>query len=184
MVFVNLVGSLHKLGVLQKLGLTPLMCASSQSEYAQTVKAAFLKAVPTGRLEERFLGTEDLGEIYSHTLLNIHPCKYDAFGMTIVEAASLGAPSLVHNVRPLLSVNVQETRTFLQNLFVDISFDLHIFLSTKSHCFLRRHFFQSVHIPFYNQSECFSGSPTYIDFFLVLIVPPPQKHASLLSQKT
>ena len=28
-------------------------------------------------------------------MLNFHPCAYDAYGMTIVEAASQGAPSVV-----------------------------------------------------------------------------------------
>eukprot|EP00967_Tisochrysis_lutea_P021036 scaffold23885_cov14-Tisochrysis_lutea.AAC.1 len=29
-------------------------------------------------------------EVFSRTRLNVHPCTYDAFGMTIVEAASMG----------------------------------------------------------------------------------------------
>ena len=29
-------------------------------------------------------------QIYSKTRLNIHPCLYDAYGMTVVEAASQG----------------------------------------------------------------------------------------------
>ena len=29
-------------------------------------------------------------QIYSRTRLNIHPCLYDAYGMTVVEAASQG----------------------------------------------------------------------------------------------
>lgn len=33
--------------------------------------------------------------MFAATRLNIHPCAYDAYGMTIVEAASQGAPSLV-----------------------------------------------------------------------------------------
>mmetsp|Transcript_52500 Transcript_52500/g.166974 ORF Transcript_52500/g.166974 Transcript_52500/m.166974 type:complete len:123 (-) Transcript_52500:160-528(-) len=34
-------------------------------------------------------------EVYAHTRLNVHPCVYDAYGMTIVEAAAMGAPSLM-----------------------------------------------------------------------------------------
>ncbi|CAI5979624.1 unnamed protein product [Closterium sp. NIES-65] len=30
------------------------------------------------------------------TLLNIHPCLYDAYGMTVVEAAAFSAPSVIH----------------------------------------------------------------------------------------
>lgn len=33
-------------------------------------------------------------QIYSKTRLNIHPCLYDAYGMTVVEAASQGECSL------------------------------------------------------------------------------------------
>ena len=34
-------------------------------------------------------------QVYAETALNFHPCAYDAYGMTIVEAASQGAPSVV-----------------------------------------------------------------------------------------
>ena len=34
-------------------------------------------------------------QVFAATRLNIHPCAYDAYGMTVVEAASQGAPSLV-----------------------------------------------------------------------------------------
>ena len=34
-------------------------------------------------------------QVYVQTVLNFHPCAYDAYGMTIVEAASRGAPSVV-----------------------------------------------------------------------------------------
>ena len=34
-------------------------------------------------------------QVYAATVLNFHPCAYDAYGMTIVEAASQGAPSVV-----------------------------------------------------------------------------------------
>ena len=34
-------------------------------------------------------------QVYAETVLNFHPCAYDAYGMTVVEAASQGAPSVV-----------------------------------------------------------------------------------------
>ena len=33
--------------------------------------------------------------MYRRTCLNVHPCVYDAYGMTVVEAAAFGAPSCV-----------------------------------------------------------------------------------------
>lgn len=37
-------------------------------------------------------------QVYAATKLNVHPCTYDAYGMTVVEAASQGAPSLVSSI--------------------------------------------------------------------------------------
>jgi len=39
-------------------------------------------------VEERFLGPAALAELLAATRLNVHPPSYDAYGMTIVEAAS------------------------------------------------------------------------------------------------
>ena len=39
-------------------------------------------------------GRGSIAGVYAHTRLNFHPCLYDAFGMTIIEAASQGAPLL------------------------------------------------------------------------------------------
>ena len=41
---------------------------SCMSDYAATVKAAFKEAVPSGVLEERFLGPKELCEIYSRAV--------------------------------------------------------------------------------------------------------------------
>lgn len=35
-------------------------------------------------------------QVFSQTLLNFHPCVYDAYGMTVVEAAAFGVPSVVN----------------------------------------------------------------------------------------
>lgn len=45
-------------------------------------------AVPESVIPDEFLGPEKLTEIFSKTKLNIHPCLYDAYGMTVIEAAS------------------------------------------------------------------------------------------------
>ena len=59
-------------------------------EYADGLKARLRAAVPDAIIEERFLGPTELADIFSATALNIHPCLYDAYGMTVVEAASQG----------------------------------------------------------------------------------------------
>ncbi len=53
--------------------------------------------MPDAIIEERFLGPADLAHIFAATVLNIHSCLYDAFGMTIVEAASQGLPLLAQD---------------------------------------------------------------------------------------
>lgn len=46
----------------------------------------------------RFVGPADLRQIMSHTALNAHPPDSDAYGMTVVEAAAFGAPTLLQLV--------------------------------------------------------------------------------------
>ena len=65
----------------------------SAGEYADGLKARLRAAVPAAIIEEKFLGPTELAAIFSATVLNVHPCLYDAYGMTIVEAASQGNPS-------------------------------------------------------------------------------------------
>lgn len=59
-------------------------------EYADALKARLRAAAPGAAVEERFLGPADLARIFAATLLNLHPPLYDAYGMTVVEAASQG----------------------------------------------------------------------------------------------
>lgn len=94
--FVELVQELARQDSLQQLGIQPLMCASSNTPYAVDLVAKLRSDAPDSIIETRFLGPQQLAEIYSKTRLNIHPCLYDAYGMTVVEAASQGAPSLVN----------------------------------------------------------------------------------------
>ena len=74
--------------------VTPLLLGSAQTPYAQELRGRFRAAAPKGRVEESFLGPDSIAGIYAQTRLNFHPCLYDAFGMTVVEAASQGAPLL------------------------------------------------------------------------------------------
>jgi hypothetical protein len=54
----------------------------------QMVKSRLLAAAPEALVVDHFLGPQQLADIYRATLLNVHPCSYDAYGMTVVEAAS------------------------------------------------------------------------------------------------
>jgi glycosyltransferase involved in cell wall biosynthesis len=96
--FVELAAQLQARGALARLGVTPLLVGSSKTAYAEGLKHQFREQVPSGIVEERFLGPQDLAAVFARTALNVHPCRYDAFGMTIVEAASQGAPSIMQEV--------------------------------------------------------------------------------------
>lgn len=94
--FVELVEAMAARGSLARLGLTPLLVAgAARDEFAQGLKARLLAAAPSARIVESFLGPQELAELHAQTRLNFHPATYDAYGMTIIEAASQGAPSLV-----------------------------------------------------------------------------------------
>eukprot|EP00887_Chlorella_sp_A99_P008095 scaffold12.g8095.t1 len=91
--FVELACELQQRGSLARLGVTPVMLGAGwDMPYGQRLRARMEAEV---QLHQSFMGPADLASVYARTLLNIHPCTYDAYGMTIVEAASQGAPSLV-----------------------------------------------------------------------------------------
>ncbi|GAQ86776.1 hypothetical protein KFL_003100130 [Klebsormidium nitens] len=85
---------------LETVGIQPLLCGGAakaeEGSYAQAVKERVSKAAPGVVLKDGFLPPEGLAEVFSRTLLNFHPCVYDAYGMTIVEAAAFGVPSVVN----------------------------------------------------------------------------------------
>ena len=97
--FVDVCAQLDAGGVFQKHGVTPFLLASTRSATADALVRRFEKEVSRGVVDRRFLGPEQLAAVFAETALNFHPCRYDAYGMTIVEAASQGAPSLMHAVR-------------------------------------------------------------------------------------
>eukprot|EP01023_Acetabularia_acetabulum_P016149 TRINITY_DN17974_c0_g3_i1.p1 TRINITY_DN17974_c0_g3~~TRINITY_DN17974_c0_g3_i1.p1 ORF type:complete len:405 (-),score=36.08 TRINITY_DN17974_c0_g3_i1:139-1353(-) len=118
--FLRIVKLLESSGELQKLGLTPLLIAGTLStDFAMRIKRDFSAECPGGQLIERFLGPPELAEIFSKSLLNVHPCQYDAYGMTIIEAASQGCPSLIHN-----SGNIGATHLLSVEEYVPIDFTL------------------------------------------------------------
>jgi glycosyltransferase involved in cell wall biosynthesis len=95
-VFVELIEALGEEGVAE-LGVTPLLIGAAQDEWALRLKNRLRNAVKSSVIIESFLGPADLAQIYSKTRLNFHPPTYDAYGMTIIEAASQGAPSVAHD---------------------------------------------------------------------------------------
>lgn len=71
--------------------------AASQPEFAKELITQLQTHVPQALIMEQFLDPETLSTYLQQTRLNIHPAIYEAFGMTIVEAAACGAPTLLHN---------------------------------------------------------------------------------------
>lgn len=100
--FVSVAAALSRSGIFQKFALQPLLLAASSSPYAQEIVREFEEKVPEGRVERKFMSAGELAEVFACTVLNFHPCEYDAYGMTVVEAASQGAPSIMHEVRTIV----------------------------------------------------------------------------------
>eukprot|EP00041_Stephanoeca_diplocostata_P019778 m.430313 g.430313 ORF g.430313 m.430313 type:complete len:221 (-) comp21394_c0_seq1:68-730(-) len=95
----------HLRTYLTQHNVIPLLCAPKPNgtavpteDYRACVVQRFMSAnVPGARLIEEFLNVEQLAEIFDETLLNVHPPVYDAYGMSVVEAAALGAPTILHH---------------------------------------------------------------------------------------
>lgn len=98
--FVAAVEAMAKAGAFRDGTLIPLLCVNENilksSAYARELRSRFVACCPDARVVEKFLSPEELGEIFSETVLNVHPCRADAYGMTCVEAAAFGAPSAIH----------------------------------------------------------------------------------------
>lgn len=81
---------------LTDLGYVVLLAgAAGDAVYAKEVKQGLVKAYPSAIVIRSFLPPSALGAIFARTALNFHPCSYDAYGMTIIEAAAFGAPSVI-----------------------------------------------------------------------------------------
>jgi glycosyltransferase involved in cell wall biosynthesis len=81
--------------VWQRTGVIPLMAgASSQPDFAKALKTRFRQVVPHAIVVDEFLNPSQLSQLLQNAILNIHPARYEAFGMTIVEAASCGVPTV------------------------------------------------------------------------------------------
>jgi hypothetical protein len=91
-------------GLLDTCNLQPLVCGNGpDAAYVAAVHGLVKDAsersggrVPPPVFITTFLGPSEMGTIFASTALNVHTPLADAYGMTIVEAAALGVPSLVH----------------------------------------------------------------------------------------
>lgn len=94
--FVELVAALAP--TLAELGVVPFMAAAPGGDpaYAAPLVDALRAATPQAEVATAFMGPADMGRVYAGSLLVVHPALADAYGMTLVEAAAFGAPSLVH----------------------------------------------------------------------------------------
>ncbi|MCO5551624.1 hypothetical protein L7F22_005129 [Adiantum nelumboides] len=83
---------------LRQQQVVPFLCGGAKggSPYAERIKSRVKAVMPEVIIQEGFMGASDLANLYSQTLLIFHPCIYDAYGMTIVEAAAFASPSIVH----------------------------------------------------------------------------------------
>eukprot|EP00445_Apocalathium_hangoei_P027308 CAMPEP_0203921602 /NCGR_PEP_ID=MMETSP0359-20131031/61731_1 /ASSEMBLY_ACC=CAM_ASM_000338 /TAXON_ID=268821 /ORGANISM="Scrippsiella Hangoei, Strain SHTV-5" /LENGTH=442 /DNA_ID=CAMNT_0050849319 /DNA_START=28 /DNA_END=1356 /DNA_ORIENTATION=+ len=84
--------------------VTPLLCgAAADKEYAAEVHSHFKDVCTKGAglfagcEISGFVGATQLGEYLSASVLNIHTSLYEAYGLTIIEAAAFGVPSVVHD---------------------------------------------------------------------------------------
>ena len=95
MAFVE--GMVRAQGTMSRLGLIPLLCgAASDEQYAKECRDLLLLHYPKAVVVGDFLGPHELASIFAHSYVNFHPCKYDSFGMTVVEASAFGAPSIIN----------------------------------------------------------------------------------------
>lgn len=90
--FVSLCAELVRRGVVlggtNEPGATeivPVLCASTAGDYAETIRAKFLDATRgKGLVCRDFLDARGMASVYRRTVLNVHPCAYDAYGEFIL----------------------------------------------------------------------------------------------------
>eukprot|EP00996_Jenningsia_fusiforme_P000496 NODE_1436_length_1531_cov_33.452092_g1297_i0.p2 GENE.NODE_1436_length_1531_cov_33.452092_g1297_i0~~NODE_1436_length_1531_cov_33.452092_g1297_i0.p2 ORF type:complete len:190 (-),score=22.73 NODE_1436_length_1531_cov_33.452092_g1297_i0:456-1025(-) len=75
--------------------LVPCMVGASRDPQVTAELRRRLQNVCPDALINDFVTVEELADLFSKTVLNFHPALTEAYGMTIVEAAALGAPSII-----------------------------------------------------------------------------------------
>lgn len=78
-------------------GYVPLLLGSvANVEYASEVRASLREVFEDDCIIlESFVRPEELSSIFRLSVVNVHPCSYDAFGLTITEAAACRCPTLL-----------------------------------------------------------------------------------------
>jgi hypothetical protein len=80
-------------------GIVPVMCVNGPDEALNNrVEKAMLDSNKHSMVISRFLGPSQLADLYARTMLYVHTPDYESYGVTAVEAATFGVPSLVHDV--------------------------------------------------------------------------------------
>ena len=111
MVFAETIQHLISQNALSYQGtpLTPCMVGSvADHSYGDSVEAALKSACPSAIIKG-FLAPSELADIMKQSVLNFHPALNEAYGMTIVEAAALGCPSIV-NVKDIGAVSLLSSK--------------------------------------------------------------------------
>ena len=72
-------------GTSERLEIVPVLCASTAGAYAESVRSRFLD-VTNGRglVCRDFLDARGMERLYRRTVLNVHPCAYDAYGESVL----------------------------------------------------------------------------------------------------
>jgi len=94
-VFVDAMVALKEL--LRSLNVVPLMCgAASDTVYADQQRQRLVEHFPAAVVLE-FVDAPQLADIFANTVVNVHPALIEAYGLTLIEAASFFTPSVVHH---------------------------------------------------------------------------------------
>ncbi|GFH50128.1 hypothetical protein CTEN210_06604 [Chaetoceros tenuissimus] len=98
--FITLLQNLGGEDFLKKNSWVPVLCgAKSVSDYAETIIKDFrsiCKEWPCVVIDHH-LGAQELAALFLKTAVNVHPCLYDAYGMTLVESAAFQCPSIINS---------------------------------------------------------------------------------------
>jgi glycosyltransferase involved in cell wall biosynthesis len=91
--------ALHFLGsLIQETPLIPAVCIDGPDESLnRKMEELTLMAHPNAVILSGFLGPGRMAELFARTALYVHTAEYEAYGMTPVEAAAFGVPTLGHH---------------------------------------------------------------------------------------
>ncbi len=72
-------------GTSERAEIVPVLCASTAGAYAESVRSRFLQ-ITNGRglVCRDFLDARGMERLYRRTILNVHPCAYDAYGESVL----------------------------------------------------------------------------------------------------